>query len=121
MAYVCPVCNAVEADAEHLANHLAVTATLHDADHAAWLEKHAPDWPDRSPSELGATAVEHARERVIEDEPTAHHHGEGTGPDVRNVRSGSEADAGHRLDVETKRVLREARELTERSLDDPGE
>jgi hypothetical protein len=29
--------------------------------------------------------------------------------------------AGRRLDAETKQVLREARELTERSLDDPEE
>jgi hypothetical protein len=121
MAYACPVCDAVEADAEHLANHLAVTASLHDGDHASWLEEHAPDWPDRSPSELGATAVEHAQERVTENGPIADDHGEGARPDVRNVRSGSGVGADHRLDAETKRVLREARELTERSLDDSEE
>jgi hypothetical protein len=119
MAYVCPVCDAVEADAEHLANHLAVTASLHGGDHAAWLEEHAPDWPNRSPSELGATAVEHARERVLDDESTAHDHDREAKPDVRNARSGQ--GAGRRLDAETKQVLREARELTERSLDDPEE
>jgi hypothetical protein len=121
MAYVCPVCDAVEADAEHLANHLAVTASLHGGDHTAWLEEHAPDWPDQSPSELGATAVEHARERPLDDEPTVHDHGRGTKPDVRNARSGPGAGAGRQLDAETKRVLREARELTERALGDPEE
>jgi hypothetical protein len=121
MAYVCPVCDAVEADAEHLANHLAVTASLHEGDHAAWLKEHAPDWPDRSPSELGATAVEHARERPLDDESTVHDHGREVKPDVRNARSGAKVGAGRRLDAETKQVLREARELTERSLDDPEE
>lgn len=119
MAYVCPVCDAVEADAEHLANHLAVTASLHGGDHAAWLEEHAPDWPDQSPSELGPTVVEHARERDLDGGPTAHDHGRETKPAVQHPRAGQ--GAGRRLDAETKRVLQEARELTERSLDDPEE
>jgi hypothetical protein len=116
MAFACPVCDVVEADAEHLANHLAVTASLHERDHAAWLDEHAPDWPEQSPSELGATAVEHAEERVLEDE--THDHGDPGAPDVRHVQSGPAIETGRQMDAETKRALQEAQELMKRSDDE---
>jgi hypothetical protein len=116
MAYACPVCDAVEADAEHLANHLAITATLHEDDHAAWLDDHAPDWPDRSPSELGETAVEHAEKRDVEG--TTHSHEHGHEPDLRPETDSGWMDASG-ADDETERVLREARELTRQAQGAP--
>jgi hypothetical protein len=111
MAYACPVCDAVEADAEHLANHLAITASLHEGDHAAWLDDHAPDWPNRSPSELGTTAVEHAEEREVEGSTHSHEHGQESGlPPETDSGWMDASEAG--ADNETERVLREARELT---------
>lgn len=121
MAYACPVCDVVESDAEHLAHHLAVTASLHEGDHAAWLDDHAPDWPERSPSELGATAIEHAEERILENTTHTHDHDDGTAPDTRNVQPEQMTETGRRLDAETKRALREAHELMERSDDAPEE
>ncbi|MFB6228969.1 MAG: DUF5810 domain-containing protein [Halobacteriales archaeon] len=120
MAYACPVCDAVEADAEHLAHHLAVTASLHEGDHAAWLDDHAPDWPEQSPSELGATAIEHAEERVIEDEAHTHDHGDVATPDVQHAQSDPATGTGRQLDAETKRALQEARELMERECNESG-
>jgi hypothetical protein len=115
MAYACPVCGTVEADAEHLANHLAVTASLHRADHAAWLDEHAPDWADRSPSELGRNVIEHAEERDVAGHTHGADHGRDTSGRPDGVAVGGGHDARGAPDAETERVLREARELTRRS------
>jgi hypothetical protein len=61
--YACPVCDALQADAAHLANHLAFTAMLGDDDHEAWLDERVPDWADRNPETLGPAVAEHAPER----------------------------------------------------------
>jgi len=86
MGYACPVCGDPQADGEHLANHLAFTAMLGDADHEDWLDEHAPDWADTDPAELAARVTDHADERefpqVFEDttgdgqgnEGRGHHH-----------------------------------------------
>jgi len=37
MGYTCPVCDVEEADAVHLANHLAITASLGRENHREWL------------------------------------------------------------------------------------
>jgi|GEM_PF-132283 len=71
MGYVCPVCEDPQADAEHLANHLAFTAMLGNDDHEAWLDEHAPEWADANPAELAPRVAEHAEEtdfpQVFED------------------------------------------------------
>jgi hypothetical protein len=120
MAYACPVCDTVEADAEHLANHLAVTASLHESEHAAWLEEHAPDWAERSPAELGATAIDHAEERSPEETVHTHDHGEAPPPDMEHPHPDPAAEPGGQMDAETERALRKARELME-SDEDPDE
>jgi len=125
MAYVCPVCDAVEADAEHLANHLAVTASLREGDHATWLEAHAPDWPEQSPSELGATVVEHAREREVDGAdsqtyPPDRPHERSKTP-FEGATPGEAEEIDRAPDRETEQILREARELTRRSVDDGAE
>lgn len=52
MGYVCPVCGDPQADAGHLANHLAFTAILGDDDHEAWLEANAPGWETMGEADL---------------------------------------------------------------------
>ena len=52
MGYACPVCSDPQADAGHLANHLAFTAMLGDDDHEAWLDEHVPAWAETGEAEL---------------------------------------------------------------------
>jgi hypothetical protein len=56
--YACPVCGDPQADAGHLANHLAFTAMLRDDGHATWLDEHVPDWVDRGEADLAAALRE---------------------------------------------------------------
>ena len=128
MGYACPVCDAEQADAEHLANHLAVTASLGREDHAAWLEEHAPDWADRGPEELGELVSEHAPEidtpefeggshGRAHDHDHGHGHGHEPGrPDMLEDGLARQARQPGRGDMtaEAESVLREARELTRR-------
>lgn len=129
--YACPVCDVHEADAVHLANHLAVTASLGRADHLAWLEEHAPDWADCGPEELGERVAGFASE-VETAGPTAHQHDHGFGRDAAS-RAGGPALERERArqsrgpgrgqgatSGETARVLAEARELTRRMSAEPG-
>lgn len=71
MSYECPVCATPQADARHLANHVAFTALLGDAEHEAWLDEHAPGWAEEGEAELAPRIAEHAPEgefsRVFED------------------------------------------------------
>jgi hypothetical protein len=61
MGYACPVCGDPQADAEHLANHLAFSAMLRDADgHESWLDEHVPDWADRDETGLADAVTDHA-------------------------------------------------------------
>ncbi|MFB6168212.1 MAG: DUF5810 domain-containing protein [Haloferacaceae archaeon] len=83
MGYACPVCDLPQHDAEHLANHLAMTALTHGDDHEAWLDDHAAGWSEESPETLGDRVVSHAEEvpheTVFEDTTGegAHDHGSG--------------------------------------------
>ncbi|SER29394.1 DUF5810 domain-containing protein [Natrinema salaciae] len=118
MGYACPVCDAEEADAVHLANHLAITASLGREDHREWLEEHAPDWGDCSPEELGELVSPHAAEiDTPEFEGRGHGHDHGHEPG----RPGSLEDGIARqsrqpgrgsMTAETETVLREAAALT---------
>ena len=62
MAYACPVCGHPQADGDHLAHHVALTASLHDDDHREWLDGAVPDWADRTPEALAVELVEAAEE-----------------------------------------------------------
>lgn len=62
MAYACPICGHPQADGEHLAHHVALTASLHDGEHREWLDGAVPDWTDRTPESLAAALVEAAEE-----------------------------------------------------------
>lgn len=114
MAYGCPVCGEVHADGEHLANHVAVTASLHEGDHLAWLEEHVPDWAERSPGELGEAVLTHAEKRDVDGFSASHDHGRpDTAPSFESALD-RQSGTGRARGEETARILREARELTER-------
>lgn len=130
MGFVCPVCAAPQADGIHLANHLAFTALLGRADHAAWLDEHAPGWDDDSPEALAERVapeapeidVEHATEAAAE--PTA----EGSsGPDVDvpDPHDGHDQPATPESpaepDPEVGAVIEAARELTRKRREDETE
>ena len=108
------MCGEVHADGEHLANHLAVTASLHEDDHAAWLDEHVPDWPERSPGELGEEVVPRAKQRDVEGFSAARdREGYDRQPSFESALE-RQTGSGRTPDGETERILREARELTER-------
>lgn len=135
MGYVCPVCEAPQADGRHLADHLAFTAILGDDEHEAWLDDHAPDWPDADPSDLAGEVTPLAAEteypRVFEDATgTASRHGQGTDGDgsgprtrtpaetVRDAPAGAGDPASRpgdgAADRDVRDVVATARELTRR-------
>lgn len=119
MGYACPVCDAEQADDVHLANHLAVTASLGRDDHLEWLETHAPDWADCNPEELAEKVREYAPEidvpefeegaggATFEDELAMQARGAGRG-DLTTPAT----------DPETEQILEEAHELTRRMHED---
>ncbi|WP_339105589.1 DUF5810 domain-containing protein [Haloterrigena salinisoli] len=121
MGYACPVCDAEQADAEHLANHLAITASLGREEHREWLEEHAPDWGDRSPEELGEVVSQYAPEietPEFESASHGHDHGrpggleEGLARQSRQPGRGGPPGRGG-MSSEAESALREARELTQ--------
>lgn len=122
MGYACPVCDDPQADAEHLANHLAFTALLGDDDHEAWLDEHAPDWDQVDADALAATVTELAEEtdypQVFEDTVDDHDHDhERSGAlfddEARAIERGRErARDLSDLDTADESVLEEAREMT---------
>ncbi len=124
MGYACPVCDAEEADAVHLANHLAITASLGREAHREWLEEHAPDWADCSPEELGARVSPHAEE-IETPEFERHDHGHGREPGRPDSLEGavsrqSRGRGRGDLTAEATDVLQEAAELT-REMQAPEE
>jgi hypothetical protein len=121
MGYACPVCEDPQADAEHLANHLAFTAMLGDAEHEAWLETHAPDWDEESPADLAEIVADEAEERefpqVFEDTTDGHDHDHGDGVAHHHARQQA---PDPELDAQARQTLEDARRMTEqmRAADD---
>ena len=112
MGYACPVCDAEEADAVHLANHLAITASLGREDHREWLAEHAPDWSDCTPEELGERVRPHAQEiDTPEFEASGHDHGRPDSLEEGIARQSRQPGRGS-MTAETQGVLEEAAELT---------
>jgi hypothetical protein len=135
MGYACPVCSDPQADGEHLANHLAFTALLGDADHEAWLDQNAPEWESLDPPALADRVVGSVPEtefpEVFEDtvpderrgeaHGRAHDHGHGRGD--AGQATAPEHDGPVRadrdsLDDEARAILDRARKLTEQRRDD---
>jgi hypothetical protein len=128
MGYACPVCETPQADAHHLANHLAFTALLGDDDHEAWLDEHTPGWDEAGEDELAERVVEAAKEvefpQVFEDTTDDGHDHDHDEPRPGELFDDEPPMAGGRgpgedrgpdggdLDAETAEALRKARELT---------
>jgi hypothetical protein len=128
VAYACPVCETIAPDAEHLAHHLAIVGMTRSGEHEAWLDEHAAGWQESSPEELAATATEHAEqvEHELADEAAggrpdvghAHDHGHGA---EHGGQPGGATPANAAGSDETASVLAEAREMTQRMLDEDDE
>jgi hypothetical protein len=141
MGFACPVCDAPQADGEHLANHIAFTAMLHDDEHADFLDAHVDGWEDKTPPELSAELIRHADEteydQVFEDttEGAGMGHGEaGSAGEEATTDAGwsgrpPEGDSpldvdaldDDTVDAETERVVEEARKLFEQGDDSDDE
>jgi len=67
MGYACPVCGTPQADATHLANHVAFTALVRGGEHEAWLDEHCPGWERDGEDDLAERVVEYAREEPFPD------------------------------------------------------
>ncbi|MDZ7701628.1 MAG: DUF5810 domain-containing protein [Halobacteriales archaeon] len=124
MGYACPVCDAPQADGEHLANHLAFTAMLHGDDHAEFLDARVDGWEDKTPPELAVELVPHADEAEYDEafEDTTEGGGMGHGGVAGRSEPGDAPfDVGalddDTLDAETERVIEEARKLFEQGDD----
>ena len=119
MGYACPVCADPQADAGHLANHLAFTALTGGDDHEAWLDDHVDDWGQLGESELAEIVVEHAEKeefpQVFEESglDDSHDHG-----GVDDLPPGAEQSRSRSMSDADESVLAEARELTKQMLDE---
>lgn len=120
MGYACPVCEDPQADAGHLANHLAFTALTGGGDHEDWLDEHVPEWEQLGEEgvadEIAGEAEETEFPQVFEEsgleDSHGHGHGEeslGHGVDPSAARSRGAGD----LDDEARSIMEDARELTE--------
>ncbi len=109
MGYACPVCDAPQQDAEHLANHLAFTAMLRNEDHETWLDDAVPGWAQETPESLGDRVAEFAAETefdgVFEDTTDGHH------PPVSDPGRYAQG-GGQSLDATAREILRDAQALT---------
>ncbi|MEF8819765.1 MAG: DUF5810 domain-containing protein [Haloferacaceae archaeon] len=116
MGYACPVCDRPQHDAEHLANHLAMTALTHGDAHEDWLDETVPGWSEESPETLGDRVVPHAEtvphETVFEDTTEGHDHAHGDAPAGTPPAPGAEA---------VQAAVEEARRMRTEAADDEGE
>ena len=134
MGYACPVCSDPQADAGHLANHLAFTAMLGDDDHEAWLDEHVPAWAETGEAELADAVVDIVEEtefpQLFEDTAGGLEDGSADPPEERSGALFDDAESGHDhaqggaadtsgpIDDEAAAVLEEAREMTLRMYEE---
>lgn len=139
MGYACPVCSDPQADAGHLANHLAFTAILGDDDHEAWLDDHASGWNEMGERELAAVVSDHVEEtefpQIFDDTVGGLESESGDSPAERSGALFDEDGHDHNhhasdppghsgfdtagpSDEKTKEILEEARAMTRQMLDD---
>lgn len=128
MGYACPVCEEPQADGEHLANHLAFSAMLGRANHADWLDEHAPDWDADGPEELAERVTPHAEEIDLsgmtdEDADLPEPPGAAQVGGIEDALARQGGPGREPLDPETREIVEEAREMTRerRGLDDEPE
>ncbi len=123
MGYACPICGAEQVDGVHLANHLAVTASLDRRDHVEWLDEHAPDWNECGPAELAERVVEYAPEVETPEFETESGSNPGVGFEDHIAAGSRQSGRGGPVERsdEVEAVLEEARELTEGLTDGPDD
>ncbi|MBV0924308.1 hypothetical protein KTS45_08850 [Halomicroarcula limicola] len=132
MGYACPVCDDPQADARHLANHLAFTAMTSGGDHESWLDDHVENWGQLGENELAEEVTAHAEEtefpQVFEESGVDsghdhdHDHGRGGVPGEGDLPPGTDSHRGQRsMSDEDREVLAEARDLTREMLDNESE
>lgn len=128
MGYSCPVCGDPQADDEHLANHLAVTAMMRGGDHEEWLDDHVPDWEEMGPTDLATEVAELAEKteypQVFEDTTDGHDDQSSDSHDhstASDLPPGADALVDTGDDEETAEILRQAREMTEQRRSDDEE
>jgi membrane-associated HD superfamily phosphohydrolase len=123
MGYACPVCEAPQQDAAHLADHLAFTAIVHHDDHESWLEEHVGDWGQYGTDDLAEIVVELATsvkyDQVFEDTVHRQHGRQMHDNSHHTTSAGDEVEIGTmtetmetQMDEETQTVINEARKLT---------
>jgi hypothetical protein len=117
MAFRCPVCESVEVDGEHLANHLAFTAMLRGGGHEVWLEEHVAGWGELDPEGLAERVTEAVPEvdaPEIEGDESGHDLGgrEGRLEDELARQAGHRGPGRGDLSDEAAGVLAEAQALT---------
>ena len=120
MSYACPVCDTEQADAIHLANHLAITASLGRQDHNEWLVEHAPEWSECTPKELGEIVSQYAPEidtAGVEASSHGHDYGRPESLEEGLARQSRQPGRGA-MSAEAENVLEEARELTQQMASD---
>ena len=111
MGYACPVCEAPQVNAEHLANHLAFTAIIHGDEHETWLDERVDDWGAMDPETLGPRVAEHATEVEV-DAPEPDH------DDRRGGTPAFDQQTDDAMSAQDRAVLEEAREMTRQMLED---
>ncbi|MBV0903742.1 DUF5810 domain-containing protein [Haloarcula salina] len=126
MGYACPVCDDPQADAGHLANHLAFTAMTGGDDHEAWLDERVPGWGQLGEDELSGEVVEYAEEtefpQMFEDTVDRSGGGHDHDHDHGDLPAGASRHRGkNALRDQDSEVLAEARELTRAMLDEDDE
>ena len=115
MGLACPVCDVPHPDGEHLADHVAITATTRDGDHRAWLAEHAPDWESMTRTELGELVADRAEEIDSLDlhEEVEKHQSQGHTHDGFPEHAASDGPAP--LDEEARAIIAEAQKMAERT------
>ncbi len=148
MGYACPVCSDPQADAGHLANHLAFTAILGDSDHETWLDELAPEWSEMGERELASIVSESVEETdfpqlfddtaggldaesdeslskrsgaLFDEGEHDHDHTRGHGRGYGSGPGRRAIDTSGAMDEEAEAVLEEARELTRRMLEEEND
>ncbi len=118
MGYPCPVCDLPQHDAEHLANHLAMTALTHGDAHEDWLDETVPGWSEESPETLGDRVVPHAEavphETVFEDTTGRHDHAHDAVDTPVGTPPAPDTEAA-------QAAVEEARRMRAEAADDEGE
>lgn len=105
--YECPVCSLPQQDPVHLANHMAMTAILHEDEHHDWLDEIVPSWDTQAPSAVADELIPHVEETtypvIFEDTTdTAQSHDHPSSPP-------SVSETEH--DATTARVIERTREM----------